>query len=129
MTRKNAVIVIIIVTIMLVIEITTNTIKDTRTKQPIEGYTAIQENDNQEREMLDEVLARSGECVYAIDSTVTKIAGSLVELTDCTGNVWLVDNSAQARTLAETQKVYTVFSDRGTHNNRQDDEVLCILAR
>lgn len=129
MNKRNSVIAITVVTIMLLIGILINLIVITRATQQAEEHTVVQEKNTQEGCALDEVVARDGECVYAVDSTVTKIVGSYVEITDCTGNVWLVDNDEQARTLTETQKVYTVFSDRGTHNNRQDDEVLCILAR
>lgn len=129
MNKRNSVIAITVVTIMLFIDILINLIVITRATQQAEEHTTVQEKSTQECCALDDVVARSGECVYAVDSTVTKIVGSYVEITDCTGNVWLVDSDEQSRTLTETQKVYTVFSDRGTHDNRQDDEVLCILAR
>lgn len=129
MNKRNSVIAITIVTIMLLIGILINLIVITRATQQAEEHTVVQEKNTQEGCALDEVVARDGECVYAVDSTVTKIVDSYVEITDCTGNVWLVDNDEQAHTLTEAQKVYTVFSDRGTHDNRQDDEVLCILAR
>lgn len=129
MNKRNNVVVITVVIIMLFIDILINLIDITRAIQQTEEHTIVQEKDTQEGCALDDVVARSGECVYAVDSTVTKIVGSCVEITDCTGNVWLVDSDEQAHTLTEAQKVYTVFNDRGTHDNRQDDEVLCILAR
>ena len=124
--NKCSTIITIVATIMLLIGIVIN---NQRVIQQAEEQTIVQEKNTQEGCALDEVVARSGECVYAVDSTVTKIVSSYVEITDCTGNVWLVDSDEQARILTEKQKVYTVFSDRGTHDNRQDDEVLCILAR
>ena len=124
--NKCSTIITIVVTIMLLIGIVIN---NQRAIQQAEEHTTVQEKSTQEGCALDDVVAHSGECVYAVDSTVTKIVDSYVEITDCTGNVWLVDNDEQAHTLTEEQKVYTVFSDRGTHDNRQDDEVLCILAR
>ena len=124
--NKCSTIITIVATIMLLIGIVIN---NQRVTQQAEEHTVVQEKNTQEGCALDEVVARSGECVYAVDSTVTKIVSSYVEITDCTGNVWLVDSDEQARILTEKQKVYTVFSDRGTHDNRQDDEVLCILAR
>ena len=124
--NKCSTIITIVTTIMLLIGIVIN---NQRVIQQAEEQTIVQEKNTQEGCALDEVVARSGECVYAVDSTVTKIVSSYVEITDCTGNVWLVDSDEQARILTEKQKVYTVFSDRGTHDNRQDDEVLCILAR
>lgn len=124
--NKCSTIITIVATIMLLIGIVIN---NQRVIQQAEEHTIVQEKDIQEDCALDGVVARDGECVYAVDSTVTKIVASYVEITDCTGNVWLVDNDEQAHILAEGQKVYTVFNDRGTHNNRQDDEVLCILAR
>lgn len=124
--NKCSTIITIVATIILLIGIVIN---NQRAIQQAEEHTIIQEKDTQEGCALDDVVARDGECVYAVDSTVTKIVGSYVEITDCTGNVWLVDNDEQTRTLTEEQKVYTVFNDKGTHDNRQDDEVLCILAR
>ena len=129
MNKRNNVVVITVVIIMLFIDILINLIDITRAIQQTEEHTIVQEKDTQEGCALDDVVAHDGECVYAVDSTVTKIVGSCVEITDCTGNVWLVDSDEQAHTLTEAQKVYTVFNDRGTHDNRQDDEVLCILAR
>ena len=129
MNKRNSVIAITVVTIMLLIGILINLINNQRAIQQAEEQTVVQEKDTQEGCALDDVVANDGECVYAVDSTITKIVGSYVEITDCTSNVWLVDNDEQTRTLTEAQKVYTVFSDRGTHDNRQDDEVLCILAR
>ena len=124
--NKCSTIITIVATIMLLIGIVIN---NQRVIQQAEEHTVVQEKNTQEGCALDDVVARDGECVYAVDSTVTKIVGSYVEITDCTGNVWLVDSYEQAHTLTEEQKVYTVFSDRGTHDNRRDDEVLCILAR
>ena len=124
--NKCSTIITIVATIILLIGIVIN---NQRVIQQAEEHTIVQEKDIQEDYALDGVVARDGECVYAVDSTVTKIVGSYVEITDCTGNVWLVDNDEQARTFTEAQKVYTVFSERGTNDNRKDDEVLCILAR
>lgn len=124
--NKCSTIIRIVAAIMLLIGIVIN---NQRVIQQEEENTIVQEKNTQEDCALDEVVARDGECVYAVDSTVTKIVASYVEITDCTGNVWLVDNDEQTRTLTEEQKVYTVFNDKGTHDNRQDDEVLCILAR
>lgn len=124
--NKCSTIIRIVAAIMLLIGIVIN---NQRVIQQEEEHTIVQEKDIQEDCALDDVVARDGEYVYAVDSTVTKIVASYVEITDCTGNVWLVDNDEQTRTLTEEQKVYTVFNDKGTHDNRQDDEVLCILAR
>lgn len=115
MNKRNSVIAIIVVTIMLFIGILINLIVITRAIQQAEEQTVVQEKDTQEGGALDDVVARDGECVYAVDSTVTKIVDSLVELTDCTGNVWLVDNNAQARAHSQRHRRCTQCSVTEEH--------------
>lgn len=68
---------------------------------------------------------------YSINGYVEKISGNIISVVDSTGNVWEweKEGTKEEEVLKENSKVTIYFYDKGTTDNRTDDEILKIEKR